>query len=181
VHFGPFPRYAGPPALARNGQTAVDQVERTTSESRRLDVYYHALQADVRVELPQRAIVGKGPVLTIASPRDNGKLWQGKEWSILLETNMITRQFPFVAYRRETDSKEHFCSVLATDPRKPREIEVQVRDGKFGSLEVDISEGPAKHLVLVAGTVGKLPDAPSRGRWRLIAGKDQPVRLFVPR
>ena len=159
----------------------VDQVKRTTNEYRRLDVYYHALQADVRVESPRRVIVGKGPVLTIASPQDNGTLWQGKEWSILLETNMVTKQFPFVAYRRESDGEEHFCSVLAADPEEPRDIEVQVRDGEFRSLEVHISEGPTKHLVLVAGTVGKLPDAPSRGRWRLIAGRDQPVRLFVPR
>lgn len=158
----------------------VDQVKRTTDEKRQLDVYYHALQAEVHVESPQRVIVGDGPVLTIASPQDNGRLWQGKQWSILLETNMITRQFPFVAYRRESQRDAHFCSVLATDAKEPRDIEMQVREGKFESLEVEVSEGPSTHLVLVAGPSGRLPDAPSRGEWRLAAGKGRPVRLFVP-
>jgi len=159
----------------------VDQVERTTSENRQLDVYYHTSQTDLSVESPRRVVVGKGPVLTIASPPDNGNLRQGKEWSVLLETNLVTRQFPFVAYRKESTTDEHFCSVLATDPGKPRQIEVQLRKGKFGSLEVDVSEGPARHLILVAGAAGKLPDAPARGQWSLVAGEVQPVRLFVPR
>ncbi|MHC4400951.1 MAG: heparinase II/III family protein [Planctomycetota bacterium] len=157
----------------------IDQVERTTSENRQLDVYYHAIQPDLRVESPRRVIVGKGPMLTIASPPDNGRLRQGKEWSILLETNLVTKQFPFIAYQKESSAEECFCSVLAADPTRPREIEVKVRKGKFESLEVDTSEGPARHLVLVAGAAGKLPDVPSQGRWRLIAGKDQSVRLFV--
>jgi len=158
----------------------IDQVERTTSENRQLDVYYHAIQPDLRVESPRRVIVGKGPVLTIASPPNNGELRQGKGWSILLETNLVTKQFPFIAYGKESAASECFCSVLAADPTRPRQIEVRVRKSKFESLEVDILEGPTRHLVLVAGAAGKLPDVPSQGRWRLIAGKDQTVRLFVP-
>ena len=157
----------------------IDQVERTTSENRHLDVYYHAILPDLRVESPRRVLVGKGPVLTIASPPDNGKLRQGKQWSILLETNLVTRQFPFIAFRKESAAEECFCSVLAADPTRPREIEVKVHKGKFESLEVDIVEGPTRHLILVAGIAGRRPDVPSQGRWRLIAGKDQTVRLFA--
>jgi len=120
-------------------------------------------------------------VLTIASSQDNGKLWQGKQWSILLEPNMITRQFPFVAYRRKRQRDAHFCSVLAADAKAPRDIEMQVREGKFESLEIEVSEGPSTHLVLVAGPSGRLPDAPSQSEWRLAAGKGHPVRVFVPR
>ena len=92
---------------------------------------------------------------------------------------MVTKQFPFIAYGKKSAAAECFCSVLAADPTRPREIEVKVRKGEFESLEVDVLESPKRHLVLVAGTAGKLPDVPLQGRWRLIAGKDQTVRLFV--
>ena len=132
----------------------VDEVKRLTSDVRQLDVYYHSMQPEVLVESPQRVIVGSGPVLTIASPGNNGTLWQGKEWSISLQSNMTAAQLPFLAYRKKSATDERFCSVLAPDATSPRNINVTWEDDPSSALEIEISEDGTLNTVIVGKRTG---------------------------
>ena len=156
-----------------------DQVKRTTDAPRTLDVYFHSFAQSVTVESAQRVLLGDGPSLTITAPTDNGSLWQGKEWSVSHETNLVTLQLPFVAFRKAGETDEHFCAVLATSPDVRRRVDVSTTAAQSGALHIIVSEGESRHHVLVAGddgTLTGLPDPPAR--WRPIAGEDGLVRLF---
>ena len=156
-----------------------DQVKRTTRDKRTLDVYFHAFTEAVTVESPQRVLVGDGPNVTIAAPPDNGSMWQGREWSVSHETNMVTQEMPFVAFRKTSGTDETFCAVLATDATLHRRLDVTTTTAPSGALHVTVAEGDRRHHVLVAGIDDTLPGLPEPPpAWRLIAGEDGPVRLF---
>ena len=149
----------------------VDQVRRLTADIRQLDVYYHSMQPEVPVESPRRVIVGSGPVLTIASPGSNGTLWQGKEWSISLRSNMMTAQLPFLAYRKTGATDERFCSVLAPDPTSPRDVNVTWGEDPSGALAIEISEDGLESTVMV----GKRPGVVSVSLCQVTSySEDQP-------
>lgn len=156
----------------------IDRVRRTTDVERTLDVYFHAFTDAVHVS-PQCVTIGEGPVVTLVTSPGNGELRQGSEWSILHETSMVTKQLPFIAFRKVSGGDESFCTVLACDPAESRAIRVTSTLGESGTFEVAITERDTRHLVLVAADAGTLPvSTQGPAGLRLLAGEGGPVQLY---
>ncbi|MBT4820387.1 MAG: hypothetical protein HON70_32060, partial [Lentisphaerae bacterium] len=157
----------------------IDQIVRTSSDKRTLDVYFHSSTDTVDTLSPEQVTFGAGPVVTIAVPPGNGERRQGKEWSITHETSLVTKQFPFIAFRKVSAETEYFCAVLACDPARRRDVRVACTPSPTGGIRTIGTEGNVRFLVAVN------TDSPSAGEtkmpagdWTTLLGNGQPVQLF---
>jgi hypothetical protein len=156
----------------------IDQVQRTTKDPRQLDLYWHAFQPDLRIESPQRVVMGTKPALTIVSAAGNGEVRRGTEWSVTLEDNMAAVQRPYVAYGKTTAVDTSFCSVLAPDPRQPRRVLVETMAGGPDTVDVRIEEGSSRYRVLVVPQARAEREDTLAPGWLPLAGQSQPVRVY---